>query len=143
MKRLYIKPHQTILVSATISLLFLCSSIIAAEANEKPEPEDVIKTWNDALYDGNIPLARKYTSITASDYIKNTWGSLEGLSKILQQSINNRASIIVNKQDINGRVSVVEYTAFYPDNSVKEWMDTLFLESGVWKVAPQFAKTFK
>jgi len=142
MKGLHVKLHQTILFSTAISLL-LCLSIISVKANEKPEPKDVIKTWNDALYDGNISLAEKYTSVTAADYIKDNWGSLGGLSKIFQQSINTRASIIVNKQDINGRVSVVEYTAFYPDDSVKEWTDTLFLERGVWKVAPQFAKTFK
>ena len=104
------------------------------------EPSDVVRIWNDALFDGDIELARMYTSATSSEYIRNTWGSLEGLVQVYQNAINNRCRCVTDHQTIEGRTARVAYTCFYPDNSIKQWEDTLFFEEGIWKVAPQFAR---
>jgi len=98
--------------------LFSCTFFVSATEYEKLTPEDVIKTWNDALYDGDISVVEKYTSKTAADYVKNNWGSLGGLSKVYQQLIHNRPSILVNRQKVSGNMATVEYTTFHPEDVV-------------------------
>jgi len=116
----------------------------ASEQTEEPSdsagPMEAVGIWNDALYDGNIEVARKHTSHTSSEYLKQLDG-LEGLSKSYQKGRDNRPEKTYEKETIDGDVAHVIYTSNYKDGSIKQWEDTLFREDGVWKVAPQHVRT--
>ena len=47
----------------------------------------------------------------------------------------------MNAQETDGDIARVQYTSYYPNNKIKVYEDTLFLEDGIWKVAPQFVRS--
>lgn len=121
---------------AIVLLLFLFA------CSKPSDPKEVVKIWNDALYEGNIELARKHTSITASEYL-NKLGGLEGLSAKYQAGRDNFLETMIEEQSIDGNAARVIYTIYYKDGSIKRWEDTLFQEEGIWKVAPQYVRSIR
>ena len=131
-----INRKYSIWLLTTLVLVSACSN----SSELSSELTEVVDIWNDALYEGNIELARKHTSHTASEYLE-ALGGLEGLSEIYQGSRDNRPEHVFKELTIDGDVAHVKYISNYKDGSVKEYEDTLFREDGVWKVAPQHVTT--
>jgi len=104
------------------------------------DPSEVIRIWNDALYDSDIELAQKHTSKTSNDYISKSFGSLMGLVNRYQSTKFNRPRCTTDSQSISFKTAKVVYTCVYLDDSIIVWEDTLYLEEGIWKVAPQFTR---
>lgn len=124
-----------------VCLISGCVSVKSSEVqSQDQEPSEVIRIWNDALYDGDIELARKHTSKTSFEYFRSTVGWFEGLVQLYQKTKNNRPRCVADNQTIKGSTARVVYTCFYPDNSIKQYEDILFFEEGIWKVAPQFVR---
>ena len=114
--------------------------ILAVGYADAQEPKAVVELWQNALFDGDLKIASKYTSSTSAEYLSARFGSLEGLSQRYQVGKQNYLKTIYEEQKINGDIARVIYTTYYRDGSIKRWEDTLFREGGVWKVAPQFAR---
>ena len=110
-----------------------------SSSNAHKAPGEVVQIWCNALYDGDKELARKYTSNTSSEYLL-TYGSMEGLIEHFQKGKDNRPRIVIVSIRRKGGTAVVVYTCYYRDKSVKQYEDKLFLEEGIWKVAPQFVQ---
>ena len=126
---------RTVFLIVILLFLFACSKPL--------DPKEVFKIWNDALYEGNIELATKHTSITATEYLLNEFSGLNGLSKLYQAGADNRAESIIEEQKIDENTARVIYRFYYEDGTIKRWEDTLFYEEGIWKVAPQYVRAIQ
>lgn len=111
---------------------------VAEAISEIVGPEEVVRIWNQALRDRQPELARKYTSKTSDEFIRQRWGSLDKLSEKYQKS--NFGTELVESVIVGPDTAKVSYTTVYRDESysVKTWEDILFLEDGIWKLAPQY-----
>jgi hypothetical protein len=109
---------------------------------ESVAPKEVVLIWNDALFNENYKTVEKYTSRTSSKYM-DSLGGISGLSRIYQNSANKngRNKITIISQSINGDSAIVKYESFYPKQApTLFWQDTVLLENGIWKLAPQHVK---
>ena len=106
-------------------------------------PWETVRSWNDALSDGDRSLALKLTwSTTTSTKYWRTVGGVEGLIQIYSRTRDRigRSICSLLDQHIEGTSAQVHYSCRYADGSEKEWIDELRLEESAWKVAPQFVE---
>ena len=101
------------------------------------DPSEVVVEWHEAMHDGDIETAERYTSETAASHIENEFGSMTEYSMVYYTR-QSRGNAHLIDHYINGDVATVVSISCYDDGTQREWEDTLFLEEGVWKVAPQY-----
>lgn len=127
-------------------LSFLTFALAAASCTNEGSlsPQQVVEAWNTALSNGDIEAAKRYTSSTSTDYIRDSFGSLDALSKKYQTNLSaGKKKTIYEEEKVDADAARVIYTTYYPDGSIKRWEDTLFREEGVWKVAPQYVRMLR
>lgn len=102
-------------------------------------PAEAVEAWNRALEKGDGDTARRLTSNTSGEYVREAFGSLEKLSKRYQTELKGlKTTTRVIEEEIDGESAVVVYRVVYDAGRVTYWMDRLLREDGEWKVAPQF-----
>lgn len=104
------------------------------------DPSEVVILWHESMHDGEVQTLERYTSETASTYIADRYGTLSDFS-IVYYTRQSRGHARIINADISGDVATVVSISCYDDGRQQEWEDTLFLEDGIWRLAPQFVRT--
>ncbi len=124
------------------SLSACTTKVSQGEYNTKGSPSEATLIWNNALQDGDIVTAERYTSQSSTAYIQRAFGSLAGLAK-LYETIEDGYKTSITDEIIRGNIAIVKYQVVYANGSISNWRDKLFYEDGLWKLAPQYAREKK
>ena len=122
-----------LLLIAFLALSALCLNLF----NLRLDPGEVVIRWHEAMHDGDIETAERYTSATATSYIVDQFGSMTAFSTVYYTRQSRGNAYLVDTH-ISGQVATVVSISCYEDGTQREWEDILFLEDGIWKVAPQY-----
>jgi hypothetical protein len=101
-------------------------------------PAEAVLLWNASLTLGDVETAK---NLTAESYS----GDIDALSKQYQKGLGIKdVKTTTIHSEIKGKRAIVIYRNEYlKSKQIKYWVDTLFLEGKIWKVAPQYVKDVK